>query len=437
MLAEIIIRPPIELNPASGAGDADGDALMVMGATAENARQPAYDQDDVSIRSAIPSVSDIYPEDSVSVRDLRRRHHQLSWMDDQQSGEPSVVSFRSEDERNLYKEFYGRTFSDHDKYMMPADGDEHSRLDRQHLLHLLYLDGLYPEKELIERTLQPKDPPPGILDVGTGSGRWALDMARHFPHAEVVGLDLVPPVLVTEDEIPMNCRFEVDDANLSLDHFENSFDLVHVRSADTGLNDLNGWFYEIAKTLRPGGLLIIANGSIQKRGADLNPLPLTDPGQPGFSWVQKTWGTIYDGYLNKGNTGVQNPLYWDDYLRKNSNFEHVCRQDYFIPIGPWKPNMSEREVMTANLMREAEVRALHAHKPHMLSQGHEEADVDMWIERAIAEVRDLTLHGYTDWEYSIAMRKDTPWEPRLEVPPVGPGSPPRRLFPARQNHGLQ
>lgn len=97
------------------------------------------------------------------------------------------------------------------------------------------------------------------------SARRALEMARQFPHAEVVGLDLVPPVLVTEDEIPINCRFEVDDANLSLDHFQQCFDLVHMRSADTGLNDLKGWLYEIAKTLRPGGLLIIGNGSIVSR----------------------------------------------------------------------------------------------------------------------------------------------------------------------------
>ncbi|KAG9043111.1 hypothetical protein FS837_010029 [Tulasnella sp. UAMH 9824] len=175
-------------------------------------------------------------------------------------------------------------------------------------------------------------------------------MARQFPHAEVVGLDLVPPVLVTENEVPLNCRFEVDDANLSLDHFQQCFDLVHMRSADTGLNDLEGWLYEIAKTLRPGGLLIIGNGLILKHDADLNPLPMTYPGQPGFSWVQYTWGTIYEGYHAKGNHAVENPLYWDE------------------------------EVYTANLMREAEVRALHAHKAHLLSVGHREADIDMWIE---------------------------------------------------------
>lgn len=43
-------------------------------------------------------------------------------------------------------------------------------------------------------------------------------------------------------------------------------------------------------------------------------------------------------------------------------------------------DMSDREVYTANLMREAEVRALHAHKAHLLSLGHREADINMWIE---------------------------------------------------------
>ncbi|KAG8971716.1 hypothetical protein FRB90_010422, partial [Tulasnella sp. 427] len=253
-MVETIILHPTESNWGPGAGDDDGDALMVIGATAELGRGPILkpDHDDVSIRSVIETVSDIYPEDSVSVRDMYQRRHAFSWIDGQESGEPSVVSFRSEDERNLYKDFYGRTFSDHDRYFLPADGDEHSRLDRQHLLHLMYLDGLYPEKALVENALRPQDLPPGILDVGTGSGRWALDMAKKFPHAEVVGLDLVPPVLVSEDEIPINCRFEVDDANFGLDQFENCFDLVHMRSADSGLKDLNGWFYDIARTMRPG-----------------------------------------------------------------------------------------------------------------------------------------------------------------------------------------
>jgi len=36
---------------------------------------------------------------------------------------------------------------------------------------------------------------PAVLDIGTGSGKWAIDIALEFPHAKSIGLDLVPPTL--------------------------------------------------------------------------------------------------------------------------------------------------------------------------------------------------------------------------------------------------
>lgn len=77
---------------------------------------------------------------------------------------------------------------------------------------------------------------------------------------DVVGLDLVPPANVTEDSVPPNCRFEVDDANLPLEHYENCFNVVHMRSSEPGINDCEGFLYEVARTLRPSGILILVTG---------------------------------------------------------------------------------------------------------------------------------------------------------------------------------
>lgn len=85
-------------------------------------------------------------------------------------------------------------------------------------------------------------------------------MALQFPHADVIGLDLVPPVLLNADTIPPNCRFEVDDANLSMSHYEGCFNVVHMRSADAGINDFPGWLYEVAQSMRPHGVLILVTG---------------------------------------------------------------------------------------------------------------------------------------------------------------------------------
>jgi hypothetical protein len=47
----------------------------------------------------------------------------------------------------------------------------------------------------------------------------ASEMAKEFPHCEVVGVDLAPVPLEKMD-LPPNCRFEIDDVNIGLAHFE-------------------------------------------------------------------------------------------------------------------------------------------------------------------------------------------------------------------------
>lgn len=51
-----------------------------------------------------------------------------------------------------------------------------------------------------------------ILDIGTGTGIWAIEMAEMFPKALVIGTDLSPVQPSNRQWIPPNCRFEVDDA---------------------------------------------------------------------------------------------------------------------------------------------------------------------------------------------------------------------------------
>lgn len=72
-----------------------------------------------------------------------------------------------------------------------------------------------------------RDNPQNILDVGTGNGIWAIEVADRYPSAVVRGVDLYPP---PETWIPPNCKLEVDDMLKPwMLKEEGKFDLIHLR----------------------------------------------------------------------------------------------------------------------------------------------------------------------------------------------------------------
>jgi ubiquinone/menaquinone biosynthesis C-methylase UbiE len=75
------------------------------------------------------------------------------------------------------------------------------RNDFQHCKFTLLMDNQF--------HLAPINPhPQRILDLGTGSGIWAIDMAEKYVSASVIGVDTAA---VQPNMVPPNLQFEIDD----------------------------------------------------------------------------------------------------------------------------------------------------------------------------------------------------------------------------------
>ncbi|KAK1779095.1 S-adenosyl-L-methionine-dependent methyltransferase [Copromyces sp. CBS 386.78] len=140
---------------------------------------------------------------------------------------------------------YQRYAVEHGVYFSPVDDDE--------IEYLQYIHGLF--DLMFERRLifPPIPQPRRILDCGSGSASWAIDVAEQHPECEVIGLDIYPYPM--PEDLPANLELQIDDLNSPSTFPSNHFDLVHSRLMSGGIH-ANRWMNyltDVFRILRPGG----------------------------------------------------------------------------------------------------------------------------------------------------------------------------------------
>ncbi|KAG8838014.1 hypothetical protein FRC18_006847 [Serendipita sp. 400] len=338
------------------------------------------------------------------------------------SNQESLFSYYSaRDLSEFFKKIDGRNYNVlNDSYFLPNDEPEWERLEKEHIAFIIGLKSLVPCPDIVNACLAP-GPSRSVLDLGCGTGTWALEMAREYPHANVIGVDLAPtPIDI--DNTPSNCRFELDDVNMGLAHFYDSFDVVHARFISSGVKDYRKMMEEAERCLKPGGVAIFVDYDALFCAEDqLHRQPMAETNENG-SWLVRCSHEMRHGAPARGCDlpGMEKALdegLWDHEL---CDPETAAAASFFLPIGPWPtvPDRRKTEEMrfAGALIRQDYTSAFRAVIPIYLKMGIPQDVIDRWIPNVENELSTTTLHMWSRSPMAWARRRAAPGKPAPPLP---------------------
>jgi SAM-dependent methyltransferase len=222
-----------------------------------------------------------------------------------------------------YRQKYGRTYHNHNsgQYLLPNDDLEKDRLDLQHALFGVLLGGRLFLAPILTHLHN-------ILDIGTGTGIWAMDMADLFDCASVLGIDISP---IQPPFVPSNCEFQVEDADNDWT-FRQSFDLIHCRQVQTAVDKQN-FFRQAFNYLTVGGWVEIKEIALPFRCEDdtLNGTALA------------AWGNAMIEASRKIKKAFNDPYKYRQWMEE-AGFDNVEESVSPVPLNSWPEDPKLKEV---------------------------------------------------------------------------------------------
>ena len=188
-----------------------------------------------------------------------------------------------------------------------------------------------------------------VLDIGTGTGIWAIDFADEYPGASVLGVDLSP---IQPTFTPPNLAFQIDDLEEPWT-FSEKFDFIYSRMMIGSIGSYPRLYQQCFDNLAPGGWIEAADISF--------PIILNDGQYPENSAFKKWYVcTISLSYLRstkqsrsdlfmEGCEKLGRPANSAEFYKSQieaAGFVDVVETKYIWPINRWPKDKKLKELGT-------------------------------------------------------------------------------------------
>ncbi|KAG0652066.1 Secondary metabolism regulator LAE1 [Hyphodiscus hymeniophilus] len=171
----------------------------------------------------------------------------------------------------------------------------------------------------------PLSNPKRILDIGTGTGQWAIEIGDEFPNAEVQATDLSP---IQPSSVPENVHFFIDDASeedwtLPPEHF----DYIHTRI-------LLGCFADFRDVIRRGLHYLQPGGFMESQ--EIMSTPCCNDGTMPLDWPFLEWSRFGNEAAEKAGRPLEVAHELKNWYEE-AGFVDVQEAVFKLPVNSW-PN---------------------------------------------------------------------------------------------------
>ena len=205
-------------------------------------------------------------------------------------------------------------------YLFPNDPTETDRLDFQFEIFRMLFRGRNYFAPWRPRVYEPTK----VLDIGTGTGQWCLELGDEFPSAQIAGTDLSP---IQPAYVPPNVRFWIEDSSEDWAQWHTpDYDYVHTRMSVGCFGDYKSEIVDKAFAyLRPGGWF---------EAQELFPRMHCDDGTLTDDSPLKVWSETLMGASSKASRPVDIAPKLKEWMQQ-AGFVDVRERVFKLPVNNW------------------------------------------------------------------------------------------------------